>query len=135
MRLTLEKASIISSRNHRRKSRNRGVTASMEIHGQTVTEEKHGRAQKRAPARAGVPFGPPSSLLVSIVSSVGLLKFFVRTCQERLPYPLQEPAAPLKNQSIGPSLAVSSAQLKRPIDALRAEYTISLKEAFSVQIT
>jgi hypothetical protein len=45
-------------------------------------------------------FWTPFITLASIVSSVGLLMFFVRACQDRLPFPLQQgPPAPLKNQS------------------------------------
>ncbi|HVH91131.1 MAG TPA: hypothetical protein VM783_07085 [Candidatus Acidoferrum sp.] len=44
-------------------------------------------------------FWTPFITLASIVSSVGLLMFFVRACQDRLPFPLQPgPPAPLKNQ-------------------------------------
>jgi hypothetical protein len=46
-------------------------------------------------------FWTPFITLASIVSSVGLLMFFVRACQDRLPFPLQQaPPAPLKNQSV-----------------------------------
>jgi hypothetical protein len=44
-------------------------------------------------------FWTPFITLASIVGSVGLLMFFARTCQERLPYPVQPPSpAPLKNR-------------------------------------
>ena len=45
-------------------------------------------------------FGTPFITLASIVSSVGLLMFLIRACQDRLPFPLQQgPPAPVKNQS------------------------------------
>jgi H+/Cl- antiporter ClcA len=51
-------------------------------------------------------FWTPFITLASIVSSVGLLMFFVRACQDRLPFPLQQgPRAPIKNQSITLRLA------------------------------
>jgi hypothetical protein len=55
-------------------------------------------------------FWTPFIALASIVSSVGLLMFFIRACQERLPYPLQPgPQGPLKNQAIAISSVSSSA--------------------------
>jgi len=63
-------------------------------------------------------FWTPFITLTSIVSSVGLLMFFVRACQDRLPYPLQQgPPAPLKNQSTVVSLASSSAPVAHQIKA------------------
>lgn len=53
-------------------------------------------------------FWTPFITLASIVSSVGLLMFLIRACQDRLPFPLQPgPPAPVKNQSTVVRLALA----------------------------
>jgi hypothetical protein len=59
--------------------------------------------EERRRARWGA-FFTPFITLASIVSAVGLLMFFLRACQDRLPFPLQQkPPVPLKNQSTAAS--------------------------------
>ena len=84
----------------------------------TLEELKEERRRARWSA-----FWTPFITLASIVTSVGLLMFLIRACQDRLPYPLQQgPPAPLKNQSTVVWLASASAtvghQIKGP-DAKR----------------
>jgi hypothetical protein len=87
------------------------------------TSEELGEERRRVSWNA---FWTPFITLASIVSSVGLLMFFAKTCQERVPYPLQQsPPAPLRNrtamirpaQSFGRIIQKPTASTENPLHA------------------